>query len=131
MAHLVYPSFLRKLRDKSIDLTRDRFAVMLAGDYSPDRSHETRSEVADEIEADGYTSGGLPLDTSGSGMNALQAAPAAWANASILAGQAVVYVARGGPETDDLVCCFELPDWESRDDAYRLTWEDDCILEVT
>jgi hypothetical protein len=117
--------------DLAESLAKEPLAVMLAGGkYVPDVRHRLRSDVADEITGDGYTSGGKALTGvtvrfGVDGSVTLDADDVAW-DATLSARYAVVYKIATG----SLVRLVDFGSVQTREN-FRVAWNKTGILGMT
>lgn len=100
---VIYTSAIDDMLHRRIDFDGDAFRVMLVGDrYKPDSERHRRiSDVSDEIEGEGYESGGQSVDVTIDRNSAERSVDvhlggALWPNSSLQARGAVYYRMSGG-----------------------------------
>lgn len=137
MADVIYNSFKQKIMDGSIDLDSDTIKVALVtSSYVPDAdSHESFSDVTNEISGTGYTAGGATLanvsitkDTTND-WGKFDADDTSWSASSIIARGAIVYKSSGTDATSWLICYKDfLVNKSSSTGVFTIQWGDNGIL---
>lgn len=114
MADLIYASFKEGLGKGHFDLAADTVrCALLTSAYVPSAGHTTLADVAaSEAAGAGYAAGGKTLSgvawTLAGTSVALSAADPSWAEASITARYALIYVAKTvAGRTNPLVCLLD------------------------
>lgn len=137
MATVIYNSFHRDLANGSIDLDTDTIKVMLVtSSYTPDKDHDKRDDITNEVSATGYTTGGATLanktvtadNTDDEGV--FDADDVTWSSSSITARGAVLYKSRGGASSaDELIMYVDFGgDYTSTASDFTITWNAEGIL---
>jgi hypothetical protein len=135
MANATYNAFKEALF--STDLSAVTFKAMLVTDsYTPDIDADLdRADVTNEVTGDGYTEGGEELANvtftkdEANDRLVFDADSVVWADASITARGAVVYISTGTAADDTLVLYKDFgADKTSSNGAFTLDWGDDGIL---
>ncbi len=114
MANLIYGGFKKGMGEGLFDLRTDTLrCALLTGAYAPDPGHAAFGDVAaSEVAGAGYAPGGQTLGgvvwrLSGAAAM-LDADDPSWAEATITARYALLYVAKSaGGLTDPLVCLLD------------------------
>lgn len=113
---MIYNSLMRDEAIGNIDFETDSvYVLLLSSGYTPDKNHDKRSDLTNEIVADGYTEGGQAAEvtvTEDGDNNRVEISlgGAVWNPATITARYAVYYKRRGGSSADDeLIYCNEFP----------------------
>lgn len=110
MASIAFHKFLQTALKGDLDFDTVTVNVMLvASGYTPDKDHDYRNDITNEITGTGYTAGGatvtatLTRDTANDRIDITFAA-ASWPSSTLTARYAVYYIARGGASSaDDLI----------------------------
>ena len=137
MADIVYNSFHRDLASGAVDLDTDTIKCMLVtSSYTPDKDHDKRDDVTNEVTGTGYTAGGATL--AGKTVTAdntndravFDADDAAWPASTITARAAVLYKSRGGASSaDELVCYLDFgSDKSSSAGAFTVQFNSNGII---
>lgn len=133
-----YPLLAKSLANKEITLPGDVLKVALVtSSYTPDNSHQYKSQVTGEATGTGYTAGGATLTsitwTLNGSVYTLDAADTTWANSTITARYAVLYDST--PASDAARPLLGYVDFganfSSTNAAFTLTWDAAGILQVT
>lgn len=136
-AHL-YAGLFQSLFDGEINVQRHTFKAMLVGDgYEPDTDeHRYLSDVSDEIEGEGYESGGQALDNIQVDYDPnkkrlrLVGDDLKWSDSTFTARKLVVYDNNGsGNEDKPLVMCVDFGEAQSPSEgSFTVKWSSDGIL---
>ena len=133
MASLIPDSLLADVFAGNVNTTHTFKMMLCTSSYVPDRAHNRRDDVTNEVTGTGYTAGGatVTLTTATDTVNhrtTLTIGGASWASSTITARTAVIYRARGGAASaDELVAIIENPaNVSSSGTAFAIaasTWE--------
>ena len=136
-----YGNALLKALNKEVDWDTDTIKVALVTDsYTPDQdTHDYFNDVTNELSTgDGYTAGGATLGTKTIGYTAdgnvikLDAADVTWANSTITARRAIIYVDTGDAETSVLLGYVDFgADQVSSAGNFTIAWSADGIFTIT
>lgn len=130
------------VKEADVDWETDTVrCALMAGTFAPNQdTQDYWSDIsAEEIAAgNGYTAEGVALTGKSATYNAagnivkLDAADAVWANSSIQAAYAVIYVDTGNPATSVLLGYVDFGGmYGSQNSDFTIVWDDDGILRVT
>lgn len=115
MASLIPDSLLADVFAGNVNTTHNFKMMLCTSAYIPDRAHNRRDDVTNEVTGTGYSAGGagVMLTTTTDTVNhktTITIAGATWASSTITARTAVIYRARGGAASaDELVAIIENP----------------------
>ncbi len=137
MADVIYNSFKKHVASGEIDLASGTiYCLLTTSSYSPDQdSHETLSDITNEVTGTGYSSGGQAVTTKtvtqdNSGNQAVfDADDVVWTSSTITARRAVLYKHTGTAGTSLLIACFDFGgDKVSTGGTFTITWNASGIL---
>ncbi len=137
MADIIYDSFLGDVAKGNIDLDTDTIKCLLVtSSYTPDRAHDKRDDITNEVTGTGYTTGGAEVGSKAvtvDGVNHLakfDGADVTWADSTITARGAVLYKARGGASSaDELIGYWDFgSDKSSSAGPFTVQWNTSGIL---
>lgn len=140
MAANLYGSIYAKMANKEIDLDTDTVKVALVTSaYTFDQdAHDYFNDITNEVTGSGYTAGGATLAsktvgyTAGTNTFKFDAADVTWANSTITARGAVVYVSTGVASTSPLLAYFNFgSDKISSGGDFDLVWDAAGIFTLT
>ncbi len=113
MQSLVYNSFFHDVLAGNINCGSDTFKCLLVtSSYTPDKAHDRRNDITNEVTGTGYTAGGnsctLTVDTVDNTANqqTISLSITSWTSSTFTARGAVVYKSRGGASSADELVCF-------------------------
>lgn len=115
MASLIPDSLLADVFAGNVNTTHTFKMMLCTSTYVPDRAHNRRDDVTNEVSGTGYTAGGatVTLTTATDTVNhktTITIGDASWASSTITARTAVIYRSRGGASSaDELVAIIENP----------------------
>jgi len=136
-----YGNALLKALNKEVDWdTQDIKVALVTSSYTPDQdAHDYFDDITNELSTgDGYTAGGATLGTKTIGYTAdgnvikLDAADVTWANSTITARRAIIYVDTGDAETSVLLGYVDFgADQISSAGNFTIAWSADGIFTIT
>lgn len=136
----MYGSFIQKAFNKEVNWLTDTVKVMLTtSSYTPDQdAHAYKSSITNEVTGTGYAAGGITLSnkvstyTAGTNKIKLSADPVTWANSTITARYAVIYVDTGVAGASPLCGYVDFGSNQVSTLAnFTLTWDANGIFEIT
>lgn len=116
MASLIYNSFFHDILAGNINCGSDTFKCLLVtSSYTPDKAHDRRNDVTNEVSGTGYTAGGNSCTITVNAVDntnnqqTVDFSVTSWTSSTITARGAVIYKSRGGTSSsDELVCYLDL-----------------------
>jgi hypothetical protein len=137
----VYQSFIRDVLSGKINCTADTFKITLHNGYTPNQTHETRSDVSgtEYGTASGYTVGGktltTPTVTKAAAVKFDADDPATWTSLGPLSpatpSHAILWDDTPSSPADPLVCYFVLGTTATNGGNYTLAFLATGILTIT
>ena len=114
---LTYTSFYYDICTGAVDLDTDTFKMLLVtSSYTPDKIHDKRNDITNEVSGTGYTAGGnavtvtVAQDNTNSRVT-IDFTVTSWTSSTITARGGVIYKSRGGASSaDELVCYLDFGD---------------------
>lgn len=107
MSGTIHTTCLSRGLTGNINFSSDTFKVMLStSSYTPDKDHDYRDDVTNEVSATGYTGGGatatvsVTLDLTNDRVD-ISLGGASWTTSTITARNATYYKSRGGASSAD------------------------------
>lgn len=137
---LLYGNVAAKAFNKEIDLDADTIKVALCtSTYTPAQdTHDYFNDITNEVTGTGYTAGGATLAnktvtyTAGTNVFKFDADDTSWANSTITARYAVIYLSTGTASTSPLIAYVDFgADVVSSGGNFLITWDAAGIFTIT
>ena len=107
MSGTIHTNCIVRAFNGNLDFDTDTIKVLLTtSSYTPDKDHDYRDDVTNEVSGTGYTTGGatvtvtVTLDTTNDRAD-VSLGGTSWASSTITARRAVYYKSRGGASSAD------------------------------